>query len=68
MPRESQRPRGRPAADRTGPSQFHDVDSGEDVDDLRRRGRLIMLRVGIVAGAVTGAVAGWPILAVRESV
>jgi hypothetical protein len=44
------------------------VDSGEDVDDLRRRGRLIMLRVGIVAGAVIGAVAGWPILAVRESV
>jgi hypothetical protein len=51
-PRELRRPRARPAADRTGPSHFHDVDSGEDVDDLRQGVDSMVLPVGIVAGAV----------------
>jgi len=50
-PRESRQPRARPAADRTGPSHFHDVDSREDVDDLRQEVRFDVWPFGIVAGA-----------------
>jgi hypothetical protein len=51
-PPESRRPRARPAADRTGPSHFHDVDNREDVDDLRRGVDSMLSPFGIVAGAV----------------
>ena len=51
-PPEPQRPRAQAAADRTGPSHFHDVDSREDVDDLRRGVDSMLSPFGIVAGAV----------------
>ena len=47
-PRESRQPRARPAADRTGPSHFHDVDSREDVDDLRPGGDSTLSQVEIL--------------------
>jgi len=50
-PPESRRPRARPAADRAGPSHFHDVDSREDVDDLRQEVRFDVWPFGIVTGA-----------------